>query len=356
MEERNSHDIENPSPTKSEQPLSPSEVQAESTDPQLPSFLKCFKIAFLQSKIHYLMIFIPLGIIAGALEWNAVASFWLNFVAIIPLASLLGFATEELAKTVGTTIGGLLNATFGNTVELLVSIFAIQKGMISVVQSSLLGSILSNLLLVLGFSFFFGGLKYKNQTFNQDAAQTSGSILALAVLSLVIPAALDADSSLNASNQSILNLSRAVAVVMFIVYICYLIFQLKTHKSYYEGDDIEESPIIGRPFAVFLLLFTTACVAVCSDYLVDSIEGISDAWHIPKSFVSLILLPIVGNAAEHYSAVTFAIHDHMGLTLGIAIGSSMQISLFVLPLLTIIGWIINQPMTLDFSTFETVYQ
>ena len=320
----------------------------------LPSFLESFKVAFYQTHIHYLLIFIPFGIIAGILEWGPVWCFWLNFIAIIPLASLLGFATEELSKTVGTTIGGLFNATFGNTVELLVSIFAIQKGMISVVQNSLLGSILSNLLLVLGFSFLLGGLKYRDQKFNQAAAQTSGSLLALAVLALIIPAALHSDSSIIENDHNILSLSRGVAVIMLLMYACYLLFQLKTHRYMYEGDEMEDLPLVKRPFSIFLLVSTTLIVAICSDYLVNSIEGLSEKWHLPKAFVALVLLPIVGNAAEHYSAVTFAIHNHMDLTLGIAIGSSMQIALFVLPLLTVVGWLINQPMTLCFSTFETV--
>jgi len=286
-------------------------------------------------------------------EWGPAWTFWLNFFSIIPLASLLGFATEELSKTVGTTIGGLLNATFGNTVEMLVSIFALQNGMISVVQNSLLGSILSNLLLVLGFSFLFGGIKYRDQTFNQQAAQTSASLLGLTVLALIIPAALTTNSGVFSTHSDILHLSRGVAIILLIMYGLYLLFSLKTHRYMYEGEEEEETPLVTRSFSFFLLLTTTLIVAVCSDYLVDSIDGISESWHLPQSFVALILLPIVGNAAEHYSAVTFAIHNKMDLTLGIAIGSSMQISLFVMPLLTVLGWIINQPMTLCFDTFET---
>ena len=316
------------------------------------TFLQSFKIAFKQTRIHYILLVIPFAILSGILEWGSVPTFWLNFFAIIPLASLLGFATEELAKSVGTTIGGLLNATFGNTVELLVSIFALRNGMIDVVQNSLLGSILSNLLLVLGFAFLLGGLKYRDQTFNQQAAQTSASLLGLTTLALIIPAALN--TSIATDPLNILHLSRGVAIILFIIYALYLIFQLKTHRYMYEGDEMEDSPLVTKKFSLFLLVATTLTVAVCSDFLVDSIEGISEQWHLPKSFVALILLPIVGNAAEHYSAVTFAINNHMDLTLGIAIGSSMQIALFAMPLLTIVGWIIGQPMTLLFSTFETV--
>eukprot|EP00835_Amoeboradix_gromovi_P000294 NODE_10_length_47437_cov_0.363429.p12 type:complete len:370 gc:universal NODE_10_length_47437_cov_0.363429:31152-32261(+) len=321
------------------------------------TFLNSVPIAFKQTKINYLVVLIPFAILSGILGWGSVSVFWLNFFAIIPLASLLGFATEELSKTVGTTIGGLLNATFGNTVELLVSIFALRSGMITVVQNSLLGSILSNLLLVLGFSFLCGGVKNGDQKFNQQAAQTSASLLGLTVLALIIPAALMSNSSvldLYSTHSNILSLSRGVAIILLVMYGLYLLFQLKTHRYMYEGDEMEESPIVTRGFSIFLLVTTTLIVAVCSDYLVDSIEGISEQWNLPQAFVSLILLPIVGNAAEHYSAVTFALHNHMDLTLGIAIGSSMQISLFAMPLLTILGWVINQPMTLCFDTFETV--
>ena len=329
------------------------------TDPLLlsqpPTFLKSFSVAFHQTYIHYMLLMIPFGILSGMNDWGAVPTFWLNFFSIIPLASLLGFSTEELSKTVGTTIGGLLNATFGNTVEMLVSVFALRNGMIDVVQNSLLGSILSNLLLVLGFSFLLGGIKYKDQTFNQQAAQTSASLLALTVLALIIPAALTTNSGILSSHSDILALSRGVAIILLAMYGMYLLFSLKTHRYMYEGEEIEEAPIVTRSFSIFLLFATTIVVAVCSDYLVGSIEGISEQWHLPQSFVALILLPIVGNAAEHYSAVTFAIHNHLDLTLGIAIGSSMQISLFVMPLLTVLGWMINQPMTLCFDTFETVH-
>lgn len=315
--------------------------------------------------VNWLLVCVPAGIIVGAMGLNATAVFVINFLAIIPLAALLSFATEELACHVGETVGGLLNATFGNAVEMIVSIVALTKGEIRIVQASMLGSILSNLLLVLGMSFFFGGLRYPEQTFNSTVASTMSSLMAVATASLIIPAALYATLQDNGIGKDkmkhVLSLSRGTAIVMLILYVMYLVFQLYTHNKMFEEQNTpedEEPSGHHDPLSVYtsgiLLVVVTLAVAACAEYLVDSIDTIVATTSISKTFIGLILIPIVGNAAEHATAVVVAMKNKMDLAIGVAVGSSMQIALLVTPFLVIMGWIIGQPMSLYFQPFETV--
>ncbi|CAO3616199.1 unnamed protein product [Cunninghamella echinulata] len=255
-------------------------------------------------------------------------------------------------------------------------------------QSSMLGSILSNLLLVLGMCFFFGGYKYKEQTFNVTAAQTSASLLFISTASLLLPAAFYGSTygseNKNVVNSDILIISRATSIILLVIYISYLWFQLKTHQHLFleeaylverrptqhaiepeneveqqhnddqEGDEEEEEmPQLPFWMAILLLLIITALVAVCAEFLVDAIEEVVEQWHISETFVGLILLPIVGNAAEHVTAITVAMKNKMDLALGVAVGSSMQIALLVTPIMVIIGWGINVEMSLYFNIYET---
>ena len=320
-----------------------------------PTFWSSFKVTVFSSYINYFLIFVPIAIVFSILEASPTVVFTLNFIAIIPLAKLLGFATEEIALRSGSTIGALLNATFGNAVELILGVIALKEGLIRVVQASVLGSILSNLLLVLGFCFFLGGINRTEQKFNVTAAQTSCSLLAVTTLSLLVPAAFSASTPEEDTVESILQLSHGVSIVLLIVYILYLLFQLKTHTFLYEDEEDEtEVPTTTLSFSVASLLIVACVVSVHAEYLVGAIEGVVEKWGINETFVGLILLPIVGNAAEHVSAVTFAIKDKMNLCIGIAISSSLQIGLLVTPVLVLSGWAINQPMTLFFEDFETV--
>ena len=339
-------------------------------------------LTFKSSPVNYLAIFVPLGIAAGVLGWSPNAVFWINFLAIVPLASILAFATEELAEHVGETVGGLLNATFGNAVELIVSIIALKDNQIRIVQASMLGSILSNLLLVLGCCFIAGGLTRVQQTFNQTVAQTMSSLMALACSALLIPAAFHASLPVSkkskdgfpvpgSSDQLVLSLSRGVSIILLIVYMLYLLFQLKTHKQLFEeqaneADDViitastsqsfddnkvkEPLPIISS-FTV--LVIATILVSICADYLVGSIDNIVESSGLSKTFIGLIVIPIVGNAAEHATAIIVAMKDKMDLAIGVAVGSSLQIALFVTPFMVVVGWICDVPMSLYFSTFET---
>jgi len=322
-----------------------------------------------------MLVAVPVGIALGATNQNDSAVFVVNFFAIIPLARLLGDATEELALHTNQAVGGLLNATFGNAVEIIIGIIALKEGLIRVVQSSLIGSILSNLLLVLGMCFVAGGMKHSVLKFNQTAAQTSSGVLFIAVLGVVMPAALKfqiddetlttnstATTTTNTTVSSglsvvdrLLVLSRGTAIIMLIIYGLFLFFQLKTHAKYYEddGEDSEEEPNMTMPIALLMLAVVTVFVAVCSEYLVGSIEGIVAAWGISDTFAGIILLPIVGNAAEHLTAVTVSLKNKMDLAIGVAVGSSQQIAMMVIPLMVILGWIIDQPMSLYFEVFET---
>lgn len=229
----------------------------------------------------------------------------------------------------------------------------------------MLGSILSNILLVLGCCFFIGGVTHPEQKFNTTVASTMSSLMAVSSASLIIPATLYAvmhgTNAADEKEDKILLLSHGTAVILLVIYVMYLVFQLKTHTQLFDeesetGEDGEskEADILSPPSAAVALVIITVAVAVCAEFLVDSIDSIVETAHISKTFIGLILLPIVGNAAEHVTACVVAYKDKMNLAIGVAIGSSMQIALLVTPFLVILGWIIGQPMTLHFETFETV--
>jgi Ca2+:H+ antiporter len=338
------------------------------TDPL--SKLKNFcRTVFHSSPANYFLVFVPFGILSGGLGWSSTLVFWLNFLSIIPLAALLAFATEELSTHVGETLGGLLNVTFGNAVELIVSIVALRENQVRIVQASMLGSILSNLLLVLGCCFIAGGYNRVQQKFNQTVAQTMSSLMCLATAGLVIPAAFHA-SITNPSRgteeleQEILSFSRAACIVLLIIYILYLYFQLGTHKELFEGiiEEVENASCenhkehdhaLSASTSILMLLGVTVIVSVCADLLVGSIDDIVESSGLSKTFIGLIVIPIVGNAAEHVTAIVVAMKDKMDLAIGVAVGSSLQIALFVTPFMVLIGWAIDVPMSLFFSTFET---
>ncbi|KAL2197801.1 Sodium/calcium exchanger protein-domain-containing protein [Corynascus similis CBS 632.67] len=335
------------------------------------------KITLFSSWINLLLVFVPLGIVAGELKWGAPWVFTLNFFAIIPLAAVLSFATEEIAGRLGETLGGLVNATFGNAVELIVSIVALRAGEIEVVQSSMIGSILSNLLLVLGMCFFLGGIYNMRgqdghgheQSFSTATAQTTCSLMTLASASMILPAALYgvlSQAEEDNKQASILVLSRGTSIILLFLYCLYLYFALRTHQKLFEPEasqvsgsdgntgEEEHEPLLGPWAAALVLVVTTLVISVCADHMVDSIDALVATGKISKTFIGLILIPIVGNAAEHVTACVVAVKDKMDLAMGVAIGSSIQIALLVTPALVMLGWAIGQPMTLHFETFETV--
>ncbi|OHW89517.1 Ca2+:H+ antiporter [Colletotrichum incanum] len=324
------------------------------------------KVSLLSNYVNFLLVMAPLGIVAGKLHWSPTVDFIIYFLAIIPLAAVLSFATDQISMRLGEALGGLLNATFGNAVEVIVSIVALKKGQIEVVQSSMLGSILSNLLLVMGMSFFLAGIvnmrnrvtgQGMEQSFASATAQTTCSLMTLSSASLVIPATLYSVLDKNESvkkEHSILVLSRGTAIVLLFLY-------LHSHSNIFDteiqhrNEEEPEEPIIGPIAAAVVLAVTTVLVAICADYLIESINPIVETAHVSKNFIGIIVIPIVGNAAEHVTAVLMAIRDKMDLAINIAIGSSIQIALLVTPFLVILGWaVLDKPMTLHFETFETV--
>ncbi|KAF8348827.1 Calcium/proton exchanger [Amanita rubescens] len=382
-----------------------------------PGFLKSLLAVVKSSWFNLMLVFIP---VSWALHFALPSSFQnrdtlifvFSFLAIIPLAKLLAFATDELSKRVGQTLAGLINATLSfcfltfdlPRVELIVAIIALIKCELRIVQSSLVGSILSNLLLVLGMCFFAGGLKFSEQGFGISATQLNSSLLTISVIAGILPAAFQFfDQGNNALEQrDILSVSRGV------IYCAYLVFQLYSHTVLYDdnasdtfqstkyrlkkkdkgenqpsgdatqpavpsseegssqsahrdeeqgdvdSEDEDEIPEMSFLATLFLLAVVTVLVAVTAEWLVDSINGLTASGKIQQEFVGLILLPIVGNAAEHVTAVTVSVKDKLNLSLGVAVGSSIQISLFVIPFIVVLGWILGKPMSLLFDPYESV--
>ncbi|CAR27117.1 hypothetical protein ZYGR_0I03900 [Zygosaccharomyces rouxii] len=326
---------------------------------------------FLSSPVSPLLIFVPFGLVWGYGEFSHTWVFIFNFLAIVPLADVLARATEELADKAGSTVGGLLNATFGNAVELIVSLIALKERQVRIVQASMLGSLLSNLLLVLGFCFVAGGHNRLQQTFNQTAAQTMSSLLAISTASLLIPAAFRATIPIHKNQdwiveKKILQLSRGTSLVLLAVYGLFLLFQLRTHRAIFEEQEentedvrsqlshVSKNDTLSIKSSLAFLLGATVLVSICADFLVGTIDNVVESTGLSKTFIGLIIIPIVGNAAEHVTSVMVAVKDKMDLSLSVAIGSSLQIALFVTPFMVLVGWFIDVPMTLNFSTFETV--
>lgn len=309
-----------------------------------------------------LLVFVPISAAAHFLGWGELAVFVTAAVAIIPLAGWMGQATEEIAVVVGPSLGGLLNATFGNATELIIALIALNNGLINVVKSSITGSIISNLLLVMGLSMLLGGIKFKEQQFQPVIARMNASSMNLAVIAILVPTAVDFTSP-SITEPVLQRLSVAVAVVLILVYGLTLLFSMKTHAYLYdvgtaaEVDGAEtaehhEPPNLTLWIAV--LLVATLVVAVESEWLVGSLEVATEELGLSELFTGVILLPIIGNAAEHATAVTVALKNKMDLSLSVAVGSSMQIALFVAPVLVIAGWLLGQPMDLDFNNFQLI--
>ena len=306
-----------------------------------------------------LLLFIPISLAAHFLEWGDLIVFITAALAILPLAAWMGTATEEITVVVGPGIGGFLNATFGNATELIIALVALNAGLIDVVKASITGSIISNLLLVMGLSMLLGGIRYKEQTFESVVARVNASSMNLAVIAILLPTAMNY-TSIGISEATVQNLSLAVAIVLILVYGLTLLFSMKTHAYLYEVGvaEIEEDEVTHEKPNVWLwsgvLLVCTLLVAWESELLVDSLEVATSKLGLSALFTGVILVPIIGNAAEHATAVTVAMKNKMDLAMSVAVGSSMQIALFVAPVLVIAGWIFGQPMDLDFNPFELV--
>jgi Ca2+:H+ antiporter len=318
-----------------------------------------------QRAMQALLVFVALAPLAEALHWGALPVFACSALAIVPLAGLMGEATEKLASRLGAGIGGLLNATFGNAAELIIALVALQNGLYDVVKASLTGSIIGNILLVLGLSMVAGGLRRDHQKFDRVAAAASATLLMLAALALIVPAVFHfvaegavARATLTHAREAAIErtLSLEIAVVLFVAYLLSLLFTLRTHRHLYTGGAEEhehEKVNVGR--AVLTLLVATALIAWMSEMLVGAVEETSHVLGLTEVFVGVIVVAIVGNAAEHSTAVVVAMKNHMDLALNIAIGSSIQIALFVAPVLVFASYFMpHGPMDLRFTAFEVL--
>lgn len=320
--------------------------------------------------LYLLLVLVPVAIVGHYLHWNDTVQFALAAVGIIPLAGLIGDGTEHLAEKTGPKLGGLLNATLGNAAELIITIFAIRAGLLELVKASITGSILGNLLLVLGASIFFGGLKNGRQRFHRTQASTNATMLILAVIALLIPsvfsAYIAAESNGNTHthiaaigelNPDVEALSLGVAAVMIAIYALGVLFSFRSQ---------EDSPLV-RPAvhidasvgwslrkSLTVLLLATGAIAWLSEILVGAVEPVVEHLGWTEFFLGVIIIPIVGNVAEHLVGVEVAIKNQMDLSMEISIGSSLQIALFVAPALVFVSLIMGNPLTLVFNQFELI--
>ena len=310
--------------------------------------------------LNWLLVFVPVAIALELWHASALAVFIASALAIVPLAGWMGRATEHLAERLGEGIGGLLNATFGNAAELIIAIMALRKGLFDVVKASITGSIIGNVLLVMGVSILVGGLKHRQQRFNTTAAMLGSTMLALSAIGLLLPAVFHmlVQGKQNVREQ---DLSLEISLVLFITYILSLVFTLRTHAHLYTsvGHGEEEDEAIGtrgwsQRRSALTLLVATGLVALMSEFLVGAVEEASHALGLTDVFVGVVLVAIIGNAAEHSTAVLVALKNKMDLALNIAIGSSMQIALFVAPVLVFVSYLFGPPMNLLFTPLEVI--
>jgi Ca2+:H+ antiporter len=317
---------------------------------------------FAKPSLNWLLIFIP---VAFAMRFvpsfhNDIVLFFVAGLAIIPLAGLMGEATDQLAQRTGEGIGGLLNATFGNAAELIIGLIALSKGMTNVVKASITGSIIGNILLVFGMSCLFGGWKFHVQKFNRTAARSSATLLLLAAVALVIPSVFHFEATRvggwTAAREQ--QLSLAIAIVLILTYCASLVFSLGTHKKLYRGkideNAVEDEESWPLSKSLWVLIVATIFVAIMSEFLVGTIEAARAGLGLTEVFVGVVVVAIVGNAAEHSTAIMMALRNKMDLSFGIAVGSSLQIALFVAPVLVFASYAFGAPMNFEFSIAEIV--
>jgi len=303
-----------------------------------------------------LLLFIP---VSAILEFASpgVPVFAAAGLAIVPLAWFMGIATEEIGKHAGPGVGGLLNATFGNATELIIALFALAEGLQDIVKASLTGSIIGNLLLVLGLSMVAGGLRHKSQSFSREASGIHTTMLLVAVIGLIMPALYVYSAGAAGALRLVVldEMSIGIAAILFAVYLFGLLFSLRTHRDIFNPvAETPERPRMALRTAVLVLLVSAALVALESELLVGSLQAAQASLGLTDLFLGVIVLAIVGNAAEHGSAVLMAVRNKMDLSLAVAMTSTTQIALFVAPVLVFASLFTAQVMTLDFEVFELV--
>jgi len=306
--------------------------------------------------VYFLLIFVPIAILGEFLHWSDVVVFAASALAIVPLANLLGDATEVLAAYAGPKLGGLINATLGNAAELIITIFAIRAGLLELVKASITGSILGNILLILGLSLLLGGLRNGIQSFDQRQAGVDATMMTLSVIALAIPTLFGRMANTPRNAGPVEWLSVSVAALMLILYVLWLIFSLASHPGTsppnHKGTMAHAGTRWSTRLAIALLVVATLLIAWLSEILVGVVEPAATALGLTEFFIGIIIVPLVGNAAEHLVAIQAAIKNQMDLSLAVSLGSSMQIALFVAPLLVFFSIVVDHPMDLVFNTFE----
>lgn len=305
--------------------------------------------------LYILLVFLPITILGKFMGLSDPLLFACSSLAIIPLAGIMGKSTEVISYYAGQRIGGLFNATFGNATELIIAFVAMKAGMFDVVKASLAGSVIGNILLVLGLSMLAGGVKYKTQVFNRNSINITSSMLLFAVLGLSIPAIFTHTMPEESLNTQFEGLSVIIAILMLLIYIMQFVFSFITHRHLNEetAEEAEERPSMGLPLATGLLILATVCIAVLSEIFVGTVEPMAESAGLSKTFVGIILVPIIGNAAEHSTAIIMAVKNKMNVAVEIALGSSLQIILFVVPVLILLSLLFT-PMSIVFTPFELV--
>ncbi len=301
-------------------------------------------------RLEWLLVFVPAAVVLEVSGASALAIFGVSALAILPLAGAIGHGTEELAARSGPQIGGLLNATFGNVTEMIISFFLILEGEIEVVKASLAGAIIGNVLLVLGLAFLLGGLRRDEQEFNIATAGLHSASLVIAVVALLMPALFSFTPE--ASGFRTEAVSIGVSVVLVLLYVLSLLFSLRTHKALFRGAQQEGEPKWSLQRALVYIVGATVLVGLMSEFLTGALQETTEELGLSKLFVGLIVVPIIGNAAEHSSAVVLALKDKMDVSIEIAIGSSVQIALFVAPVLVFASLAVGQPMDYIFTGYE----
>ena len=319
-----------------------------------------------ETKLNILLLALPITLYFNYVDQNYSMAFFSSLIAIMPLAFLMGRATEEIALRTTESLGGLLNATFGNAAELIIAVLLIleasrvadpetQSFFIHLVQASLIGSILGNLLLVMGLAFVWGGIHHSEQKYSETQVSSNGSLLLLSMIVLVIPTVFHSSVGGEVGDSRLLDLSHIAAAILLLVYGLFLLFQFRTHVHLFATDGSHhEEPEMTQRDSIILLVVATVLVSWMAEILVHSVEYAAEDFGLPHLFIGVILLPLFGNAAEHFTAVTVAGKDKMDLSFAISMGSSTQIAVFIAPLMVIVAWALGVPLTFEFGILETV--
>ncbi len=309
--------------------------------------------------LRLFLVFVPICIFLGSTDASPTWVFISCCLAVLPLAGLMGEGTENLVHHTGPGLGAVISSSCGNAAEMILAIMALRAGELEIVKASLTGSIIGNILVVLGMAMFLGGWKQKEMKFNRMAAESGSSMMFLAVVAFVIPA-LFAQVTEHKQADKVESISLEISVLLILMYIGSLIFTLKSHRHMFqpEGEDTAQELEHGAPWSVkksLLVLIAAAIgVGVVAHFLVHAVEAAGQAMGMGKVFMGVVVLALIGNAAENSTAIVMAVKGKMDLALGIALGSSMQIAVFVAPVVVIVGWAIGKPIDLEFSLLEVM--